>query len=229
MGVAAVVMICVLVYIVISYKKNEIGNGLLRNPYLWGFLAGFLAFCVFAFATKFAFYGRHVIFLYPFFIFAISHITSEIWSKKNLSMLGYILAASFLLICLVSDLRLRFFPEYFKDDYRSAVSTALFMAADEEPIFWAADRATGAYYGLEFDKANLKRPSKIKPLRKVYAAANWSIEEIEKRIRPFETGILVLSKADLFDSKYGWSNFITGYHPIEKKSYNTFKIYKFRL
>ena len=229
LGFAVLILTAALVYAIILYRKSDREIRFLKDAYLWGFLCGFLTFCVFAFTFKFVFYGRHVIFLYPFFIFAVAFMVKEIWSKKNRLMLRYILIVSILFIFLVSGLRLRFDPAYFKDDYRSAASTALSLANNDEPIFWAADLSTGAYYGLEYDNTDFNRPLKIKPIRKVYAAANWSIEEIKEHIRSFESVILVLSKKDTFDEKNGWSNFIAGYNAVETASYNAFKIYKFKL
>ena len=100
-----------------EYKKYDMISRLLRNPYLWGFFAGFLTFFIMASVQNFIFYGRHVIFLYPFFIFAIAYMVNEIWEKRYLLMLRYLLIASLLLILLVSGLQLRFSPKYFKDDY----------------------------------------------------------------------------------------------------------------
>ncbi|MFC1843337.1 hypothetical protein ACFLZ5_00925 [Thermodesulfobacteriota bacterium] len=224
---AAALMSFILFYIIISYKKNDMSSRLLKNSYLCGFLAGFLSFFIFALAKNFTFYGRHVIFLYPFFIFAITYMVNEIWEKKYLLMLRYVLIASLLLILLVSGLQLRFSPKYFKDDYRAAVSGALLLGDNDDPIFWAADPYTGAYYGLEFYDTDFKWPFKIKTVRKVYYAANWSIKKISERIGSIESYILVLSKNDLYDRMNGWSTFISAHPPAKKTNYNAFNVYKF--
>jgi hypothetical protein len=149
LGLAVLVVICALAYILVSYRQNGKIRRFFLNPYMWGFLAGFLAFCLFAFSAGFVFYGRHVIVLYPFFIFAVACMVKDVWSRKSRLKLRYSLMALLLMVFLVSALRLRFDPAYFKDDYRSAASTALSLAGENTPVFWAADFHAGAYYGLE--------------------------------------------------------------------------------
>ena len=101
------------------------------------------------------------------------------------------------------------------------------LGDNDDPIFWAADLHTGAYYGLEFVDTDFKRLFKTKPVRRVYNAMNWPIEKIRDRISSFESYILVLSKNDLYDRKNGWSTFISAYPPAKKTNYNGFKVYKF--
>ncbi len=225
LGVAVLIMIGALITIMILYKKDSADKLLFINPYLWGLLFGFLSFGIFAFIFKFTFYGRHVIFLYPYFIFAIALMAKEAWLRKNLLKLRYILVVLLLLTWLVSDLRLRFNPGYFKDDYRSAVSTALSLAAASTPVFWAADLHTGAYYGLEYDSIDFKRPIKIKPIRKVYAAANWPAEKVKASMKSFSSAVLVISKKDWFDTKNAWSGYISQHQVKEQVKFNAFSIY----
>ena len=227
LGVAVLIMIGALVYIMILYKKDSADKLFFMNPYMWGLIFGFLSFGIFAFNFKITFYGRHVIFLYPYFIFAIALIAKEAWSTKSRLKLRYVLVASLLLIWLVSDFRLRFHPGYFKDDYRSAVSTALSLAADSAPIFWAADLHAGAYYGLEYYNSDFKVPPKIKPIRKVYDASGWPAEKVKASVKPFSSGVLVISKKDTFDTKNGWSWYISQHKVKEQIKFNAFTIYRY--
>jgi hypothetical protein len=229
----ALLLVCTAVGLaIVSRKPSSNGGAFLKNPYLWGFAAGFLVFGIFAFVTKFVFYGRHLLFLYPFFIFAIARAFAAIWHIIGRSLLGLAAIAGLLSMFVISDLRLRFDPQYFKDDYRLAAHTALSIGEPGDPIFWAANLETGAFYGLFFSDiapSRMVRPPTWEKLRKAVFATNWTLDKIDEETSALDSAVLVLSKVDLFDTKGGWRAFVKEHEPVAVREFDQFRIYRFDL
>ena len=215
----------------VTSRFREICGRDIKNlilPYLCGFISGFFIFWIFSFITHFTFYGRHLIFMYPYFIFSVSGIICAISRVRG--NLKFILAFGIIAILISSDIRLRFNDAYFKDNYRLAVKTALSISGPNDPIYWAANYATGAYYGLFYPNIESSKtdiPTTWKRSRKAFFASNWSIELIDENTSNDLAAILVLSKFELFDTKHGWRLFIEKHAPIETREFGVFRIYRF--
>lgn len=227
---AVLLVVAFALYVIFFPRKASHNRGwIFENAYLWGLLFGFLFFYAFAFITKFVFYGRHIIFLYPYLILAIAFAISKRWHISRSSNVVALLVAGLLLMCLTSDIRLRFYPEYSKDDYRLAVKTAISMSKHNVPIYWAANPHTGAYYGLyyyDIDSLAMNIHTSRR-IQKAHLGVNWSTEKVKCETDALESAILVLSKPDLFDKKKAWHFLIKAHKPTEMIELNAFRIYRF--
>jgi hypothetical protein len=214
----------------LSRKSSKNIGWFLKSPYLWGFVFGYLCFCFFAFLMNFVFYGRHMIFLYPYFIFVIAYVISQMWHNGNLLGFRNIVIVGLLFMYLISDIRLRYQSEYSKDNYRLAVRTAMSISGPHTPIYWAANLTNGAFYGLFYsnvDPSIIEIPPSWRRIRKAYFASNWSYGVIKRQIGIFDSAVLVLSKPDLFDTRGGWHSFIKKNNPTEIREFGVFRVYRF--
>jgi hypothetical protein len=177
--------------------------------------------------VRFQFWGRHLAPLFPLFLLCAAQCLSlglhrPAWRGVQ--------TASFVIVVLAwtaSDGRLRWMPEYRKDDYRLAAEIA--MANQRSlgaTIAWVADSSTAQYYGLQAGGAPNPggRPA---PGRCVFAA-DWS----GRQVRALVAGsggpvVLVLSKPDLFDRHGGWRAALSALAPHKVASPNAFDIYLF--
>ena len=66
-------------FILIILLKKKIS--IFRSYYLISFLVGISIFVTFAFIFKFRFWGRHLLYLYPFFILFISDVLTEYYCE----------------------------------------------------------------------------------------------------------------------------------------------------
>jgi hypothetical protein len=128
----------------------------------------------------------------------------------------------------LSAARLRFLPEYGKDDYRGAVEAGLREAgARGLPLVWEAENFTARYYGLQMENRHLDAPWPVRG--SAVLADNWPEDEVrELRLKAPSGIVLVSSKADLFDQTGAWSRVIQkdGSPPVAVR--NAFEVYVLR-
>jgi hypothetical protein len=202
-----VILLVVLTCGFIAAARRRHGDRFL-SPYilLTSFIVGYGVFFLFALSTKFVFYGRHIIFLYPYFLFALASLLDSALGSRVNWRAGLI--CLLVLMLLISACRLRFLPSYRKDDYRETVKMALDIGQKGATIYWAADRYAGAFYGLRYGNDDLESPRKWPNRRTVKYAANWRLEQIISETN-IEGGILILSKPDLYDRDCDWRRFVS--------------------
>jgi hypothetical protein len=180
--------------------------------------------------------GRHMAVFFPLFL-----ITLMLWPKRPFSSMRNRHAAQAALVALgvvwgISDIRLAFMHKYEKDSYREASWIAQSRARlDGGKILWAADPHTAHYYGIQVMKgqrtAEIGKDDGIDWIVSNVAvdAANWSSDEASKYLAArTEPAILVLSKADLFDTKGAWLTLIQQQKPVEVARLTAFSIYEWQ-
>ena len=107
----------------ISIKNRKL-NISISNPYLISFIIGILFFYAIAELFSFRFWGRHLIFLYPIFLFYIGEIFYYLYinyDKKIVCLIAFFV----LLFWCISNYNIRFNEKYQKEDNKLAVHKAL--------------------------------------------------------------------------------------------------------
>jgi len=120
---------------------------LINNLYFKTFCIVFISFFIVAFIVKFRFWGRHVIFILPLFIFFMAELIQKILAKNNL--ISKIFVSIFFLMLAISSYRIIYNPEYRKDDVRLAAFECKRLVAKGESIIWLDHIDTAKYYGVD--------------------------------------------------------------------------------
>jgi hypothetical protein len=177
--------------------------------------------------VRFQFWGRRLAPLFPLFVLCVAQGLSLGLHRPGSHGLP---TATFLIVVLtwtVSDVRLRWMPEYRKDDYRLAAEIAIANQRSlGATIAWVADGSTAQYYGLRLDGVPFRgdRPA----LAHCLSAANWSERQVRALVaRSGGPVVLVLSKPDLYDRRGAWRAAVTALAPHRIASPNAFDIYLF--
>jgi hypothetical protein len=134
----------------------------------------------------------------------------------------------------ISDARLTFIPKYGKESYREASSIAAARSrVDGATILWAADPHAAHYYGILVMKGELtveigSDDGLDWPItNRAIDARNWSPGEAAAYLHASKTPIvLVLSKADLFDTNGAWRIQIEQQKPTEVARLIAFAVYE---
>jgi hypothetical protein len=181
--------------------------------------------------------GRHLAALFPFVLMMVMIGPknplpwSGVYRKAALSLMGLGLVWG------ISDLRLVLLSKYAKDSYREACSIAVSRAhQDGAVILWAADPVTAKYYGLsvapEGGSASGKETNRqvAFPDRDLaIGASTWSKEQTDAYFaKASGPTILVLSKADPFDSLGVWSSRIREQAPAQIAHLNAVDIFEWQ-
>lgn len=193
----------------------------------------FLAFAVsllFSLALSSAlhtrFLGRHLTPTFPLLAFATVGLIR--------SRVAFV---CLLAVFLLSDLRMTILPEYWKDDYRSAVSFVSSKDTDRSTVIdWAADGQTAAYYGLDLHYPG--NPVAESYIHTPMTHLAWGIfcanlspasarAFIARQLSNGKVIYLALSKADLYDMKAGWKTVIMEAKADNVANFRSFQIFKF--
>ncbi len=157
-----------------------------------GTLAGAILYGVAA-LMRFPFWGRHASGLLPFLVFPVSRVISQCFAWRW----RHAMFAVLFLTLMASTLRLRFDPDYGKDDYHYAAELALTALTRGHSVWWLADSSLARYYH-------------------VTASTNAS----SGQIRIIEMGsnlptdmalpdVIILSKPDIFDPGHRIASLVT--------------------
>jgi hypothetical protein len=107
-----------------------------------------LALFLLARSVHFPFWGRH---LSPILVFlTVALGLSALRARESIARTT---CASWIVLCLLSSLEVRFARRHKKDDNRSAARIALHTAAEGKRVWWCADERCGHYYGIRFADA----------------------------------------------------------------------------
>jgi hypothetical protein len=173
--------------------------------------------------------------------FPLFLMTLMLWPKHGFSSRRARYLAIAALIALgavwgISDARLVFMSKYNKDSYRDAASIAAARArVNGGKILWAADPHTAHYYGIQV--MNGQHTVEIgnddgldwAVSNQAVDARNWSPDEATAYLGASTTPIiLVLSKADLFDTKDAWRALIQQQKPTVVARLTAFSIYQWQ-
>jgi hypothetical protein len=178
--------------------------------------------------------GRYAAALFPPFL-----IIPMLWLMPRLSKDTGKHGAAAVFIALgvvwgISDARLTFIPKYGKESYREASSIAAARSrVDGATILWAADPHAAHYYGILVMKGELtveigSDDGLDWPItNRAIDARNWSPGEAAAYLHASKTPIvLVLSKADLFDTNGAWRIQIEQQKPTEVARLIAFAVYE---
>jgi hypothetical protein len=205
----------ILILFVALYSKRH----RLAPAYL---LASGLSFVLAAIACEvahFRFVGRHFAMYYPL-LFVVALMTTRPRQGKPSTTLAIFAFLAQTLAWTVSDARMIGIPQYGKDDYRGAVSTAITQARlKQAQILWAADGRAAYFYGLKgvelerdgplTTQAYWREPVSWTVHQDALLVENWKQDQVCRyMLRRTVSVILVLGKADLFDQAAGWSSFL---------------------
>jgi hypothetical protein len=205
-------------------------DGLLRNL-LVVLLIGFAFGIASSMALQHQFWGRHLMGIFPFFMLMImqslgaqsAHTRTEL--KRHAALLLLVVAWT------VSCCRLRFMPQYAKDDYRAATAEVLAVSRLRgSKIVWLADAFTARYYGLASDNtsdmANALPATSLPILGRASQPQNFTHEQAEAYVRRSKsTIVLALSRPDLFDPDNAWRDVLVDCAAVPVTSLNEFRIY----
>jgi hypothetical protein len=192
-------------------------------------ITGVALFVASSVVVEFRFWGRHLAVFFPLLSFILIAAMGATLGARPWKRIGRTCVVSLACVWLLSDARLWALPEYQKDDYRLAASTALAVAhRSDASIVWAANLIAGRYYGFEFDQplAGVEWRS----VGKAIFGANWSerqVSEYLSRTRRENPVVLVLSKPDLYDSAGIWTAAVEEFRAQKVASPNSFNIYLF--
>jgi hypothetical protein len=212
-----------------------------RPPKLvWLLTVGFFVATAIAaaicFIENFQLLGRYAAALFPLFL-----IIPMLWLKTSLSSNSGQHGATAAIVALgvvwgISDARLTFIGKYGKESYREASAIAAARSrSDGATILWAADPHAAHYYGILV--LNGQRTVEIGsddgldwPVRnRAVDARNWSSGEATAFLDASKSPtLLVLSKADLFDTQKGWRSLIEQRRPSEVASLIAFTVYEWQ-
>jgi len=217
---------CIIVSIIFMINIQK--KGLASNIYLMMimFLAGMTFFHFVAYFLHFRYWGRHMAQFFPIFIFIITGILANFSYRYREINLTHFAVYTLMAVWLLSSVRLVFFNDYAKDDYRSAVSYVTSAVRHGGTIIWAADTVGASYYGLSCINDPLPKtfwPTQFKAVR----AGNWDKAQISYVLTNNPLPIAVaISKSDLFDSNHTIENELKNRNAQLIASPNTFRIYQ---
>ena len=146
-------------FIVLILLKEKVS--ILRNNYLLSFLVGISIFVIFAFIFKFRFWGRHLLYLYPFFILFISSVFAEYYNEiNNLKKLYKVNMLVWVLFWGISCARIIFSDDYRKEDIKKVAEEVTNIKKQNELVFWSEHPSTAWYYNVDQNDLFCRFPEK---------------------------------------------------------------------
>jgi hypothetical protein len=211
--------------LLLEKRRNGLFHSVIGEPFLMGFVAGLFLFSVMSFVVSFRFWGRHLLFIYPFVMFFVSRVLVDIFGDANSKHRSLkILLAFFAGFWLYSDFNLRFVEAYQKENYRLAVRTAVELKRPTGAILWVGSPNAAAYYGLDFPE--LKQPEGWRVIQDAMDVKNRSKSEVDMIVRENREAVLVVfAKDDLFDREHAWRDYVAVHQPRCSFSGRDFSIY----
>ena len=175
--------------------RHQDRNRLLTNPMLISLLVGLASFFAVAYVVQFQFWGRHAVYLYPFFVLYLSEVLIFLWKQNRYATLS--LGTTLALCWLVSAGVLRVDPAYQKRGAREAVAEARqYTAAGHGPVAWTTNWMVGYYYGLDFEQDYFDYPDpKQKPATEAMMLPPHSAELLAEVLERHPKTVLVWFKA----------------------------------
>ncbi|MEO1626884.1 MAG: hypothetical protein AAFV25_17150 [Bacteroidota bacterium] len=159
-----------------------------RSPWLWASIVGFGMILVLMMGFNFRFWGRHLAFLFPFFLMFLSDILQK--SNRLYPYLTRGLIGGLLILWILSSMHIRFDPAFEKGAYREATTMAQVLATQyQAPIYWTGDQMTGQYYGLDFFEIEKKAMRSLKGTQAVQLENYYP--SIESDLSLSSDGVLV--------------------------------------
>jgi hypothetical protein len=208
---------------IINLRKSGLANGIPLMMIM--FLAGIIFFYFVAYFFHFRYWGRHIAQFFPIFIFILIGILANLSYRYREINLTHFAVYTLMAVWLLSSVRLAFFNDYAKDDYRGAVAYVTSSVRHGGTIVWAADTICASYYGLSCTNDPL--PKTFWPVQfKAVRAGNWDKDQMSDVLTNNPLPIMIaISKSDLFDSNHTIENELKKRNAQLIASPNTFRIY----
>jgi hypothetical protein len=190
-------------------------------PFFLSVIVTLTTFFIVAYILKFQFWGRHLIYILPYFIYFQSQVVSKYFDfKKNkLFSISFIILILFLII---SCLNIRFNNNYAKDNDKLAATMAINLTTATDTILWVGPSASAAYYGIKVEDFDI--PSKWKIYRYAKYVGEWSCNYFNNFIKCNDVPILVIYNKynNIYKDKF-LSNYNTKRH-FETKDFIIYKL-----
>jgi len=221
---------------VIFFLRRTLQSGIVRYLLISASAGLLIALTLSSFA-HFQVLGRHLAVFFPLFLLPvmIGPKRSLRWPSVHRNAIVSVCALG--LVWGVSDLRLVLLNKYAKDSYREACSIALSRARqDGAVILWAADPVTAEYYGVTVTPANGAfldpQPSVPQPSLsdgQAIGVFGWSADQANSYLANSTVPtILVLGKAQPFDTLGVWRGRIREHTPAPIARLNALSIYEWQ-
>ncbi len=156
----------------------------------------------FAYSRNFRLLGRHLMPLLPVIIGVFAFGISELRHRRA----ALIIFAALVVTWLGSALSLRFGERHRKDDYRAAASIARRALAQEDKVWWSADDAAAAYYGVPIGKSAEGSATRVAGLTRLY------LDELP------DPDVIIASKPDIYDPADELGSFLRrhAFNPVQR-------------
>jgi hypothetical protein len=158
--------------------------------------------------------GRHSAGLMPVWITLLAFGLAGFWRRPGL--LGKTVAAAYLAMALWSCLSIRFAPRHARDDYRDAAQCARLALEQNQVVWWNAAENGARYYKVPLATV---APEKSKAL--------WLINPTAESLAMLEKpNVVIVSKADLFDSSGTMAEYLTRGHYRPSEQFPAFTVWR---
>ena len=156
----------------------------------------------FAYSRNFRLLGRHLMPLLPVIIGVFAFGISELRHRRA----ALIIFAALVVTWLGSSLSLRFGERHRKDDYRAAARIARRALVQESRVWWSADDAAAAYYGVPIGKSAEGNATRVAGLTRLY------LDELP------DPDVIVASKPDIYDPADELGSFLRAhaFNPVQR-------------
>mgnify|MGYP006267361685 CR=1 FL=1 len=150
-------LLLVLAGLAVLLLRHQARQRLLLHPLLLSLLVGLAGFFVVAMVVQFQFWGRHAVYLFPFFVLYLSELLLRLGQQNRQAALG--LGGALALCWAVSAGVVRLDPAFQKRGAREAVQLAQQYAKQGHgPVAWTTNWMVGYYYGLDFEQDYFNYP-----------------------------------------------------------------------
>ena len=182
-------------FILIILLKKKIS--IFRSYYLISFLVGISIFVTFAFIFKFRFWGRHLLYLYPFFILFMSDVLTEYYCEiRNMKKIYKVNLLIWFLFWGISCTRIIFSDDYKKEDIKKVAEEVTNIKNQHELVFWSEHPSTAWYYNINQNDLLCRFPEKNEAgLFVWFKRLNWiNGEDFEEKIEPRDKELVMETK-----------------------------------
>ena len=160
-------------------------------------------------AVHFRVLGRHLMALFPLLLFLVALALDALFATRRWKLLPVL----FLLVWMGSAGMLRFSATHHREDYRSAAALARQSLTTGKSVWWVADQATAAYYGLKQGEQGL---------------SFWFSPEDTDLVGKPEPDLVCVSKRDIYDRNNTLESFLTRHGFVPTATYTAFTVFEKR-
>lgn len=143
-------LFCYFFIIFSALKKST--KEVFSNVFLKSFILGFILFFIVAYIVQFRFWGRHLIYIYPFWLLFTAHLLHDF--AQNMKPFSKIILSVFILFISLSSFNILFCNKYKKENIKGISEKSLELRNPDEIIYWS-EATESAWYYLKNDK-NIK-------------------------------------------------------------------------